>query len=545
MEPHYTIYGKAQGDRGVQVETFQTGPIGVFREEIGLKDVPKSILDSVQKYVDQQRELKGFRPLEAWREHWPLMNGRIVYLIYGDAANGTPVKVEVEAGGDASHSADTRDEYAVGTPIIAVGESIPPRGFAVLAARYGRDAHWVDVTDRVRPAVSEGMIDLLPNNFPDPAFGSVKGLAVVYSDNGKVGLSITKDGQKVELPPRDSEARYAEVPSVGFAVLAARYGSAGTWNDVTDAIRSRVSGGRVEALIPDLGLANPSPNALKTIAIAYSVEGRVGLSVTPENRPISLPLEGPPLNSSSLEVRRLEFTHEVSSVAFLPDGQQIVAGIKDGTVRVLDVATGREAHRFEGHGPGHVAVAVASSGNLVISGGEDKYVRLWDLKTGREKTIFRGHTGAIRDIALSPNGRLMASSSWDKSARIWELSSGKTLQLLGGHTEVVMGVAFTPDSRQIATTSWDQSARLWDVATGRELRKTEGDNGTIGDLALSKDGRLVYFGDKHLNLKIWEPASGQVPAAVPTSMECGWSLALFPDGRRICLTDENAAVVGT
>ena len=344
-------------------------------------------------------------------------------------------------------------------------------------------------------------------------------------------------------PGDDGSPRTAEVPARGFAVLAARYGAEGRWADATDAFRSRVTAGRLEVSVPDLKLADPFIGTAKNVAIAYSVDGQVGLAVIPEHRPISLPPEGPPINSSALEVRRVDYTHGVSDVAFLPDGKQVVVGVEDGSVRVVEIATGRQLHRFEGHGPGRVAVAASPSGNLAISGGADSNVRLWDLKTGREKAIFRGHTAQITKIAFSSNGRLAASASWDKTARVWEISSGKQSQAVTGHAAVIMGVVFSPNSRQLATTSWDQSCRLWDIATGRELAKTAGAYGSIGDLAISKDGRRLYFGVDGFKIKSWEPAKSKEPDEFITSMASGWAVDPFPDGRRILFTDENAAVV--
>jgi DNA-binding beta-propeller fold protein YncE len=542
LEPDYVLSGRGDRGRGVEVRLHPTGKAFIVKNQVPLGEVPPAVLDAVGR--QNRGDLKGFRPTQAWRMRLLAFDeNKVVFLIYGDDAEGKPVEVRVEADGDTDVSDDPRPEVYTAAPGAIAAESIPAQGFAVLAARFGREAHWVDVTDRVRPGVSDGMLDMKPNDFPDPAFGSHKGLAIAYSDDGKVGLWVTRDDQKVELPPPAVEANRAEVPPRGFAVLAARYGSEGKWDDVTDAVRSRISGGRVEVAIADLKLPDPFPNTLKAMAVVYSVDGKVGLSVVPENRPISLPPEGPPLNSSSLEVRRLEFTHQVTGVAFTPDGRQVVAGIGDGTVRVLDVATGREALRLEGHAPGGVAVAVSSSGNLVLSGGVDHELRLRDLKLGRERAIFRGHTNTITNVTLSPNGRLAASGSWDKTARIWEVATGKPLHVLAGHAKVVMGVAFTPDGRQLATTSWDQSVRIWDVATGREVRKTEGENGLIGDVALSKDGRQVYFGAKDGKFKWWEPATGNAPGEASIFMGCSWSIAPFPDGRRILFTDENAAVV--
>ena len=60
--------------------------------------------------------------------------------------------------GDTSVSDDPRVDVPATPSGGIAGEAIPAQGFAVLAARFGREAYWVDVTDRVRPAISDGML---------------------------------------------------------------------------------------------------------------------------------------------------------------------------------------------------------------------------------------------------------------------------------------------------------------------------------------------------------------------------------------------------
>ena len=55
----------------------------------------------------------------------------------------------------------------------------------------------------------------------------------------------------------------------------------------------------------------------------------------------------------------------VSSVAFSPDGKQVVSGSYDKTVRLWDAATGRALQTLEGHSSGVSSVAFSPDGNLL------------------------------------------------------------------------------------------------------------------------------------------------------------------------------------
>ncbi|MEE8199672.1 MAG: protein kinase, partial [Candidatus Acidoferrales bacterium] len=69
--------------------------------------------------------------------------------------------------------------------------------------------------------------------------------------------------------------------------------------------------------------------------------------------------------------------------------------------------------------PGHTdsvrAVAFSLDGRWLASGSEDKTVRLWEVATGREVHTLRGHTDDVNNaVAFSPDGRWLASGSDDK-----------------------------------------------------------------------------------------------------------------------------------
>ncbi|KIM73369.1 hypothetical protein PILCRDRAFT_15275 [Piloderma croceum F 1598] len=74
-------------------------------------------------------------------------------------------------------------------------------------------------------------------------------------------------------------------------------------------------------------------------------------------------------------------TDSVSSVAFSPDGQQIVSGSSDQTVRVWDVKMGElTAGSWEGHTGWVSSVAFSPNGQQIVLGSDEKTVRMWDAK---------------------------------------------------------------------------------------------------------------------------------------------------------------------
>jgi WD40 repeat protein len=94
-----------------------------------------------------------------------------------------------------------------------------------------------------------------------------------------------------------------------------------------------------------------------------------------------------------------------------------------------------------------------ASGSGDILGSGDNTVRLWDVATGRELRQLTGHTEGVRSVAISPDGQTLASGSGDKTVRLWDVATGRELRQLTGHTDYVISVAISPDGQTLASGS--------------------------------------------------------------------------------------------
>jgi VCBS repeat-containing protein len=275
-------------------------------------------------------------------------------------------------------------------------------------------------------------------------------------------------------------------------------------------------------------------------------------------------------------------THSVTSVAFSPDGRFALSSEdgsdrwdsenKDATVKLWDVATGKEIRTFAVHAePAEEAVTLldkdtgkvttasfvrtegvtvdafspdgqfalshscsrwetkAYSKLYIESGGRNGSVdaincleyslKLWEVATGRELRRFTEHN-KVTLVTLSPDGRLALSVSSGKTLKLWDVTTGKEIKTFTGHEDSVSSVAFSPDGRFALAGSKDETMKLWDVTTGQEIRTLYG-HIRVSSVTFSPDGRYIMSGGcaeddewttercKNGSIDLWNASTGR------------------------------------
>jgi WD40 repeat protein len=72
------------------------------------------------------------------------------------------------------------------------------------------------------------------------------------------------------------------------------------------------------------------------------------------------------------------------------------------------------------------SVALTPDGKVLATGSYDRTVKLWDVATGKEIATLRGHKDEVHAVAFSPDGKFLASASTDKTAKLWAMPSRRT-----------------------------------------------------------------------------------------------------------------------
>lgn len=261
------------------------------------------------------------------------------------------------------------------------------------------------------------------------------------------------------------------------------------------------------------------------------------------------------------------------SVAFTPDGTQLLSGGQDARIAILDPATGTVTGELTGHEKVVTAVAVTPDGATVVSSSSDRTVRVWDLPSRSSRTILEGHRDAVTALDIAPEGALAMSAGYDGRLRIWDLHEaaclqeyrsrlkrtaavvhtpdgtrfveagqgptayvrqvhdGETVAELDAAATGVIGAAVSPDGAMVATAGHDGTVVLWDTSTWarvRELRAGERANA----VCFSRSGQLIAAAAKG-RIIAWRHDHENPVAETDLPIAGVYALAFSPDTRRL------------
>ncbi|NES89773.1 MULTISPECIES: serine/threonine-protein kinase [Okeania] len=235
---------------------------------------------------------------------------------------------------------------------------------------------------------------------------------------------------------------------------------------------------------------------------------------------------------------------KIFAVAITPDGQTIISGGADGTINIWDLATGSLKNTLTGHSKAVYSIAISRDGQTVISGSADGTIKIWDLATESLKATLTGHSKAVYSVAISSEKQIIVSGSADGTIKIWDLVTGSLINTFSGHSDRIFSVAISSDGQNVVSGSADETIQVWDL---RFFSKVENDiilisnlkntltghSNEVWSVAISPDGQTIVSGSEDKTIKIWDLATGSLKNTLTGHTWVVTSIAISSDGQTI------------
>jgi WD40 repeat protein len=231
------------------------------------------------------------------------------------------------------------------------------------------------------------------------------------------------------------------------------------------------------------------------------------------------------VGEKSFEEDRLNIKYnEISySVAIIGNFEKIVSGNSDNTIIIFDMKKDcmrkiQEISKFMtwnplkkkdcmkiliGHQRSVKSVAIIENGNKIVSGSNDKTIKIWNSESGECLDTLTGHTGAVTSIAIIQKSMIIVSGSDDKTIKLWNSITGICLHTLIGHSLGIRTLAIIPNSMIIVSGSDDKTIKVWDYIEETCLQTLIGHTDLVNCIIVNSDGNKIISGSSDGTIKIW------------------------------------------
>jgi WD40 repeat protein len=274
-------------------------------------------------------------------------------------------------------------------------------------------------------------------------------------------------------------------------------------------------------------------------------------------------------SATGKELRRAEGTG--FPLAISADGKTLIAGNsnQDWSLHLLDADTLKERCLYAGHRSSLNAVSYAPDGKHIATTSADETLRLWELATGKECSVTI-NTLCNGKVLFAPDGKSLVTEYprvqlWDAKLapltelRSKELSLGAPMTFLADGTLALRGLndwvvlwdvnkrlerlrfqtppgvsclAGAPDGKRLAGGNATGIVRLWDLAGPREVWQAA--NVVREHLAYSPDGRFIATdGGARGETLLLRADTGRTVLKLGGEAEFQRQIAFSPDGRML------------
>jgi WD40 repeat protein len=268
-------------------------------------------------------------------------------------------------------------------------------------------------------------------------------------------------------------------------------------------------------------------------------------------------------------------------LSFTPDGKTLASSSRDHTVKIWDVANGKNTQTLTqpksdvycvSYSPDGTRLAACGidnctylwsvpsyelqeallsdallrnlsfspDGKTLATAGYNHEVWLWNIAKKTEqkkrspKAVFKGHTGKIKAVEFSRSGKLLVSGGMEPRVLVWDPSEKEPkgpIKVLDSTEKSFEAVAISPDEKTVVGNSSHGDLIVWDLESGKILKTLTGHVMEGDSLAFRPDGKILASGNKDETITLWNTATWEPIGVFTGNKGRIESIAFSPDGK--------------
>ncbi len=196
------------------------------------------------------------------------------------------------------------------------------------------------------------------------------------------------------------------------------------------------------------------------------------------------------------------------------------------------------------------SLAITPDGQRLISGSHDRTIKFWDLNTGNLLHTLV-HEINVVCLAITPDGQQLVSSGWDGTIKFWDLNNSALLHSLK-FLHIVYFVAITSDGRNIIGCETSNEITIFNLSDRGILKhfRTHSSNyyyyychylSLKNCTIVTPDNRKIITSRKFI--KVYELETGKLLKILGVNLGWIYALAITPDGKKLISSHEQTITI--
>ncbi len=213
------------------------------------------------------------------------------------------------------------------------------------------------------------------------------------------------------------------------------------------------------------------------------------------------------------------------SISFTPDGKTLAAvggdPAQSGEILIWDFESRKIRHAIATSTDTLFGGSISPDGKLLACGGADKSIRLYELATGKELRKMDHHEDWVFQTTFGMDSKRLVTAGRDRAAKLIDVESGRFIENVNLLREALTAVTRHPKRDWVAVGGAERVPYLYRMDRPRAMRiaddstliqKFERQDGPITALAISPDGARLAVGAEAGDVRIYETVTGKFVA---------------------------------